>query len=1125
MSNFITNSGEKDLKKRFSRLILASKELKFLVGFFYFSGIKELYESLKANEEVIIKILVGLNVDKLQHEIIEFSREQLNLSEEEIRIRFFESLKNAFNTKNFDNKEFYEQVKFFIKLIDSGRLIIRKTFEPNHGKLYIFKLRDDQIGRQKLFITGSSNLTKSGLDLQKEFNVEISDYGVDEAEKFFDELWENSVEITESEIVRKKIVEIIQKETLIREITPFEAYVWVLKNYIETFQKFYEDKAVENLLLNAGYTPYRYQIDAVYQALSIIEKHNGVIIADVVGLGKSIIASIVARKLGKRGVVICPPGIMGDPKVKDSGWNRYIEEFGLRNIGWEVWSLGDLEKLNEFVKKNNDIEIIIVDEAHRFRNEDTRSYELLKNICRNKKVILLTATPFNNRPSDILALLKLFIIPKKSSITLEDDLLKRFSHFKTVFDKLGFILKYHNSSDYKKRNKAIRYYKDFFEEEVINLNRVKRRSSSLAKEIRNVIEPVTIRRNRLDLQKNPYYKDEVKNLSRVAEPREWFFELTSEQSRFFDEILTIFSEPENGGKFKGAMYRPFEYEKKVKDVGKLSSKESFEYHSQRNLYDIMRRLLVKRFESSFGAFKQSIINFKNLTEIVLKFVKKTGKYVLDRDLIEKIHELELDEIEEHLKRYEEETKKNNYPKHYKVYKLEDFQLKEKFLSDLETDLKLFENILANLNELKLVEQDPKLKCLIRNVQKVLNQKTKGEPKRKIVIFSEYTDTIKYLEKRLRNIFRNNLLVVHGSLTNRILKQIIENFDASIPLNKQKDDFDILLTTDKLSEGFNLNRAGMVINYDVPWNPVRVIQRLGRINRISKKVFDELYIVNFFPSEKGADIVKSREIATQKMFMIHNVLGEDAKIFDVDEEPTPSDLYQKFTQNPEEFEEESFYTKVLNEYEKIKRNYPEIVKNLENLPPRVKVAKAFNKNELIVFFKKFDNLYAMRCSLKLDSKLRHKVNVIEMEEAIENIKCQPDKLGLDWNNENFWKAYEEIINYKDIRRIPTEKSLEFQALNVIKTLLLRKNELPEKYVKFLRMLREDIIDYGTLADYTLRRISNINIESIKKCLEDIESLKKDLGENYLEKEKTKIKTGDKEIIVAIFNKKEEKGGRS
>ena len=93
---------------------------------------------------------------------------------------------------------------------------------------------------------------------------------------------------------------------------------------------------------------------------------------------------------------------------------------------------------------------------------------------------------------------------------------------------------------------------------------------------------------------------------------------------------------------------------------------------------------------------------------------------------------------------------------------------------------------------------------------------------------------------------------------------------------RQNDYDVLLSTDRISEGFNLNRAGMVINYDIPWNPVRVIQRVGRINRISKKVFDDLFIVNFFPTEQGALLVQSRQIASNKMFLIHETLVKTRK---------------------------------------------------------------------------------------------------------------------------------------------------------------------------------------------------------------------------------------------------------
>lgn len=607
MSNFITNTKTKDLRKRLIELISKSFELKFLVGFFYFSGLKELYEGLKQNENFDLKVLVGLNVDKFNRELVEISFNNYQKSDNELINEYLESISKSINTDEFDNKEFFEQVKFFIQKIQEGKLNIRKSRDPNHSKLYLFYL--NETARNRIFITGSSNLTRSGLITQNEFNVEISDYGFETAEKYFDNLWENSIKLTEDLEIKTKLINLIKNQTHIREITPFEAYALVLKSYLET----YEHKDISNYIIKIleknNYKVYKYQLDAIKQALAIIDNHNGVLIADVVGLGKTIIACAVAKSLKKRGIVICPPGLIGD-KNKKGGWIKYLEDFELYD--WEARSLGDLENVLEYVNQRDDIEVIIVDEAHRFRNEDTQGYELLKNICRNKIVILLTATPFNNKPSDVLSLLKLFITPKKSTITLDNNLLNTFRFLGNLFDYLSYINRYNNSQDPDKRKRAQKYYEELFEETSIDLKKVKLKTRKIAREIREVIEPVTIRRNRLDLIKHPEYKNEVKDFSIVKDPIEWFFELTPQQSKFYDEIISkYFEDPDFGGRFNGAIYRPFEYEKGlIRDVSKRTEQENREYIQQRNLFDIMRRLLIKRFESSFGAFEQSNKKYK-----------------------------------------------------------------------------------------------------------------------------------------------------------------------------------------------------------------------------------------------------------------------------------------------------------------------------------------------------------------------------------------------------------------------------------------------------------------------------------------------------------------------------------
>ena len=205
-------------------------------------------------------------------------------------------------------------------------------------------------------------------------------------------------------------------------------------------------------------------------------------------------------------------------------------------------------------------EFVIVDEAHRFRNEDTQSYEWLSTICRNRKVILLSATPFNNTPADIFSLLKLMIVPGKSKITLDENLEAQFAHYNASFRRLSYISRYYNAGG-DKQKRAEKYYRDMFEESgSIDLNRVHSESHLLAEKIRNTLEPVLIRRNRLDLRSDPVYSKEISELSEVADPKELFFELTSDQSQFYDQVVNLYFGEK--GQFKGAIYQPFLYEKR-----------------------------------------------------------------------------------------------------------------------------------------------------------------------------------------------------------------------------------------------------------------------------------------------------------------------------------------------------------------------------------------------------------------------------------------------------------------------------------------------------------------------------------------------------------------------------------
>ena len=1112
-NNFIANkSPQKTLSGRLNNIIKFSTELRWLVGFFYFSGWKEVYENLKNNPDIKIRLLVGLQVGNHLQSIFEHDAQDLDLSSDEYFNDFMTSMGFAVNNEQQDTKAFYEQVHFFLDMIKQKRLIIKKTKEPNHAKLYLFEMNEEERSKHNFegyLITGSSNLTRNGLQGQQEFNVEIKDYGYEEAVEYFEELWELAIPITDIDQRKQHLIDFIIHRSQAALIQPFDAYALVLKTYLDLQKQRKLKSQVEALLEKNGLKKFKYQIHAVNQALSIIEENNGVVIAYVVGLGKSVIASLIARNLDTRGIILCPPGLIGD-YIDKTGWWGYIRNFGLN--GWYVYSRGQVESLAED-SNDSDIETVIIDEAHSFRNQDTAAYEALAQICRGKQVILLTATPFNNSPADIFALLKLFIVPGMSTITLDDNLQGLFSKFTYRFNKLSDILKNYNANNQDKRAKAEKLYTKLLDEELpVNPQIVRQASASLANKIKEVISPVVIRRNRLDLEKDHQYSTEIGELPKVAPPEELFYYLTKSQSEFYDRIVRDYFAEE--GLFTGAIYQPSSYET-IQDESGLDMENNRTFQQQRNLFEFMRRLLVKRFESSFGAFQKTIERFIHVHQVVLKFIKNSkGKYILDRDLIEKVYRKDIDAINEILLSYENDLLKKKTPKNTTVYNINKFEKKDDFVKDIKKDLKLFKKIRQEIIEEQLVANDPKRETIYQKVLEIL-QKDKN---RKVILFTEYVDTVLHLEDYFRKKLGRKVIICDGKVTKALAKDLERNFNAQYEGFKH-DNFQVLITSDKLSEGFNLNRAGAIINYDIPWNPTRVIQRVGRINRIGKKIFDQLFIFNFFPSEIGADFVKSKEIAQQKMFMIHNALGEDAQIFHPNEEPTASGLYIKMNDNPEDNEELNIITYVRNEYNRIVEKYPDVIERIEKFPNRVKTSKRFKEGSVNVLRKKGLSLFAQQAETKESTS----VASLTFENFLQFVKCEhgTERVPI---SELFWSAYETIKDHKgSIRSNNSDLAIEKKAHNNLKVALKVIDPSEKENINFIKTIIKDIKHYYTMPKYTLRRLAfddlnrNSSKANWKLFYEELEYIKKRYGLYYLDRVLEKVKDKKDEVIIAIENR--------
>jgi hypothetical protein len=1140
----ITNINEDNsLLKRLENLIAESEEMRVLVGFFYFWGIGELHGGLSKNKSFRLKILVGLEAESRAGAIVEFAgNPSPEASDEDRRKDFLAGLRSALRGREMDTQRYVQRVSLFIDLVRSGQIEIRKTREPNHAKLYHFTLNKafaQTLDRKYCWITGSSNMTRPGLREQLELNVQTLDFGGDESKRFFDELWKTAVPLTDDPDTKARILEIVGgDESLVADVSPFEAYALVLKSYLEhrelvnktdtVLRVFSEPKDECN---EPKFRPLVYQIDAINQALSILREYNGVIVADVVGLGKSVVASVLGRVNARRGLVVAPPRLVGD-RMEGTEWWGYVQDFGLND--WEVVSRGMMEETLGLVNRQRDFEVVVVDEAHYFRNQDSEDYHYLSQICRGKQVVLLTATPYSNRPGDMFSLLKLFSPARQSLLTPDGDLEALFRSYQAKYIRLDYVLKHlKDPQRAAKVAEALAKLGIAMDPSPANhaaiLKQIKAMCKTLGNEIRLVVEPVMIRRNRLDLKGDPDYSREVaRHLPTLHDPVEQFYALNPEQSAFYDLVIRDYFGEDSA--FTGAIYQPGAYMPDASDPddGQDESDDPRKRlnNQQRNMYKFIRRLLVRRFESSFGAFEKTLDNLIRVHRSVRRLATPEplgrGVVVLDRNLMDKLLNMEDaadDEVADLLQRYEETLNGEGDiagRRNMQVFRVSsDFGDEgcARFQRDLMSDIRLLEKVKKEVERLDLVANDPKATQLVGEIRLVLDGRhpkiesgNLAEPQRKVLVFTEFQDTVAHLKTYLDRAFPNQLLAV-GAMSKATTSSVRANFDASFNVGLQKDQFKILLSTDKMSEGLNLNRAGLVINYDIPWNPTRVIQRVGRINRIGIKVFDDLYLFNFFPTEQGAREHNVRQIATNKMFMIHTSIGEDSKILDADEEPTPAGLFAKLSRNPESLEEESFLTRAKRAWTEICDKHPEVVEKIAKLPPRVKSSEARAPAGVYLFARKGMTLFALRkpADDEDDAPILH----LPLPDALTAISCPFDANRLPAFSDSFWSDYEALQEELSERRHGAEPGATSLITKAQRVLLggIAKGVGGD----FAKTLLDDLQNHGTLSERTLRKIVDASgSEALLEAL--LDRLRKEMGANYLDAIKDNLPPG--EIVIAI-----------
>ncbi len=933
---FFTNDANESLLERFKATLTDTRFFDVLVGYFRSSGFYQLYQSIEPIDKT--RILVGLGIDDESWRAIGSSRDQPEFDFESHR-KAKAAFQNNLVAEIEDSQEADDHLeiglKKFIEFLQStcpdtnkdgesvgnGKKLEIRAFPSRniHAKVYIgrFGPEDRDYG---FVVTGSSNFSYSGLVANREFNVELRQRrDVEFALTQFEELWRQSVDISE------EFVDAVRKKTWLNDsITPYELYLKLIYEYMQEDINLQEDVEV---FLPEGFMTLEYQQQAVRQAMKKLKEYNGVFLADVVGLGKTFIAAQLLQQLKGRILVICPPALQ-------SYWEDSLHDF---RVPARVESLGKLERVIRFGLDRFDY--VVVDEAHRFRNEATQSYADLLDICRGKKVILVTATPLNNTIDDIFAQLKLFQAPKNSTIPGIPNLERFFAALRTRFKGL---------------DRTDPAYKETIKE--------------VSREIRErILKHVMVRRTRSDVL--TYFKDDMQSqglfFPEVRDPRRIVYTFEGELETIFNRTIALLHE------FRYARYVPLLY---YSGSRRLSE---FERQQQRNVGGFMKGILIKRLESSFYAFRRSIRRFIESYERFIAMYEDGTVYISkDVDVYDLLDNDNVDVLEQ----FVEEEKARKYPS-------ADFR--RDFIADLRHDLQTLRQVEEQWRD---VDKDPKLDAFCEQLENDPILKD-----RRLIVFTESKETGDYLFDRINRQYPGRIMFFSSvggrtgsppATRNPALARdlIKEAFD---PNQKKNDDnkIRILISTDVLSEGINLHRGNILINYDLPWNPTRVLQRAGRINRLGTE-HPDIYIYNFFPTTQADTHLGLEANITNKIQMFHDILGEDARYLSDGEEIGSQELFetlnrkQAYTGEEEEGDSELKYLEMMRE---LRDKSPELFEKIKRLPKKARSGRRFeglDVDRLVTFFRvgALKKFYCNQCGESSE---------ITFFDAVDLLECAPD----------------------------------------------------------------------------------------------------------------------------------------
>lgn len=898
MPRIFDNINEK-LLETLKKSLEGAKRSDFCVGYFNLRGwrlIDSKIDQFSGGEGACCRLLIGMQKlpqDELHSALaLGVSNQRIDQGESvRLRKRIAQEFRQQLmiGTPTDEDEKGLKRLKEQLK---AKKLIVKLYLRhPLHAKLYL--VPQNHINLPVIGFLGSSNLTFSGLSGQGELNVDVLDHdATKKLQQWFDERWQDRFCLDISDDLAKIIDESWAREEL---IPPYYVYLKMAYHLSQEARD-----GLSQYQVPADFKLFKFQEAAVRIAAHHVNKRGGVMVGDVVGLGKTLVGTAIARiceeDFGVSTLIVCPKNLV-------PMWQNYVDQYGLRG---KVMSISRVIK--ELPEVPARFRLVLIDESHNLRNREGQRYAAIKEYIEqsDSRCILLTATPYNKTYLDLSAQLRLFI-PEGRDLGIKPEALIR---------ELGTEMEFRRQYAQTPVRSLAAFEKSLHPEDWQQLM-----SRYMVRRTRSFIKDNYAQTDSETGRKYLEFPDGTRSYFPTRVPKTAKFAIgsgeTDPYARLYSsnviQVINSLRLPRYGlGNYELSRHKQLRTLEEQRQLDGLS-------RAGRRLMGFCRTNLFKRLESSGAAFIQSLERHILRNYVYLHAIEQGEDLPIgtqDAELLDTqnsdedsdstaILNLDLEAQDESSQDDAEldwltalEQKEAAYKQRAaEVYDLYQTQYRRRFKwlrptlfrkelkQDLQADAQALIGVLNHSGEWDAAK-DQKLTALLQLLQK-------EHPQEKVLIFTQFADTARYLGEALKEKNLAQFATVTGSSADPTAIAYRFSPDSNGKRDKisQSDELRILIATDVLSEGQNLQDCRIILNYDLPWAIIRLIQRAGRVDRIGQRA-SEILCYSFLPAEGVEQLINLRGRLRQRLQENAGVVGTDEAFFEDSSDQVILDLYHE-----------------------------------------------------------------------------------------------------------------------------------------------------------------------------------------------------------------------------------------